>query len=659
MRKFLRSHEPASEQRPTGIPGDRLVVTDLRYRSDIDGMRAVAILAVLCFHAGIGPFRGGFVGVDVFFVISGYLITSIIQKDISLGNFTLGAFYERRARRILPALFATISLTWVLAYFMYMPPEFKSYSASVASTSAFMSNVLFWHEGGYFAAPSEFKPLLNTGSLAVEEQFYVIFPLAMPLLTRCRKATRLLAISCVLAASLCLSVWSSFKTPGAGFYLTPTRVWELMLGALLALSDLPQLRSKMGREILGALGLTMVLWAAFWFSSGTRFPGYSALLPCIGTVLLIYSGTGQSTVMARFLSIKPLVFIGLISYSLYLFHWPLLAMARYYWIKPLSVAAATGLMFFAGVLAILSRRYIEQPFRQRSGVLPRHRLFLYAGCISLFFLGGGLTGFAKQGFPWRYPGYSHMEYRDHIPEYEERKCFLMPDQEVADWQGDQCFVSRSGRPVALVWGDSFAAHLTPGLRSNSSRIDYDVLEYATAICMPIIDEESSWRGGCRAAAEKGLMIAEKYRVSKVLLAGNWHQEAAHYRDFYGEIRKTVAALRSKGIEVAVIGQSPTFTFWDSLDAEYRLKAQHRGTANFYQYLSFEPEFIDQQSREFAGVPIVDPMRFLCQPKQCDILREGKPLYIDGGHLSVAGSTMLVRSIADELNVFGELSEKRR
>jgi peptidoglycan/LPS O-acetylase OafA/YrhL len=621
----------------------------MTYRRDIDGLRGIAVLSVILFHAGFSWFQGGFIGVDVFFVISGYLITSIIQKEIDGGSFTLVNFYERRVRRIMPALFVTIVITWIAALLLYMPPEFKSYSASVATTAAFVSNILFWRQGGYFAGPAEIKPLLNIWSLAVEEQFYLLFPVTMVFLARFRHKTRLFVICLILVTSLTLSIWSTSHAPGAAFFLTPSRAWELMLGAVLAFDFLKVSQSRWIAESASITGLSMIVWSVFSFSSKTHFPGAKAAIPCLGAAFLIYSGLSVKTAIGRILGSQPLVFVGLISYSLYLFHWPVFAFVRYYWILPLPVYVRIAVLFFSTVAALLSWRYIEKPFRSVHKRISRRELCLGAAVASAVFLVIGLIGYVNEGFPRRYPGYVHLQYRDRLGEYNERNCFLLSDQELSEWKGDQCLLSKRGLPTALLWGDSFAAHLVPGIKANTSLMDYDVLQYSVAGCAPILDRESSWRSGCRAAAEEALEIVKNFSVVRVILAVRWDTECRYYDDFFVSIRNTIAALHSRGVEVLIIGQSPTFTFWDSLDVQYRLTISHRQSSNFYPFLSFGDEFISSIRKELAGIPLVDPMEVLCRPQACQILANGKPLYIDGAHLSVLGSTILIRAIAEELN----------
>jgi peptidoglycan/LPS O-acetylase OafA/YrhL len=620
----------------------------VEHRRDIDGLRGLAVLAVVLFHARFSLFQGGFVGVDVFFVISGYLITSIISKDLEDRSFTLAQFYERRVRRILPALIVTVVATWILAYWQYMPPEFKDYSASVASTSVFGSNILFWWQGGYFEGPTEIKPLLNLWSLAVEEQFYLFFPLTMLFLSRFRPSHRQFAIASVLLFSFTLSVARTAEDPEGAFYLTSTRAWELMIGALLAIDGWRVVPKRVVAELEAIAGLGMLAWAFWGFSSRTHFPGVSAAVPCLGAALLIHSGMNHHTWVRRALVFRPLVFIGLISYSLYLFHWPLLAFARYYWIALLPVHITVGVIILAIAAAAFSWRYIEQPFRCRTR-FRRRDLFIGATVASALLMATGVLGAAKEGFPSRFPGYAHMNIRGNLPAYNIETCFLGWRQPVSEWRGQECFLTSLGKPPVLLWGDSFSAHLVPGFKANSSLLEYDVLQYSVSGCAPIVGGESTWRGGCRAAADQALAIAKKYGVTGVILAANWNEELTHYGDGYAGIRRTAEVLKSMGKEVVIIGQTPVFAFWDSLDVQYRLTATHRPTSNYYRFLRVGGEFSHEFKQELSGIPIIDPMDVLCRPQSCQVTANTEPLYIDGAHLSVAGSTILLRSIAAGLN----------
>lgn len=374
----------------------------MHYRREIDGLRAVAVLPVILFHAGIGPFSGGFVGVDVFFVISGYLITAILIGDLERGDFSLWRFYERRARRILPALGVVILAALPFAWAWMTPAELVDFGESIGAVMVFLSNLLFAIEAGYFDTTAEMKPLLHTWSLAVEEQFYLVFPLL--LLGLWRLARRRVAGALILLAlgSLVWAQWSLAQDGGRAFYLTPGRAWELLAGALCAL----HLRGRAGRPqgVLAALGLGLILGAALLFDRGTPFPGISALVPVAGAVLVVLFAH-PGTFAARLLSTRPMVGIGLISYSAYLWHQPIFAFARLRQVEAPGLWQMAALCVLALALAWASWASVEQPFRRvEARWLPQRRqVFLASGMGMVGLLAVGLVLRQGEGFPTRFP----------------------------------------------------------------------------------------------------------------------------------------------------------------------------------------------------------------------------------------------------------------
>ena len=374
------------------------------YRKEIDGLRAVAVVPVILFHAGFETFSGGFVGVDVFFVISGYLITTIILAELEQGKFSLVKFYERRARRILPALFVVMLVCIPFAWFWLLPSDMKDFSQSLVAVSLFLSNILFWRESGYFDTAAELKPLLHTWSLAVEEQYYVMFPLFLLLFWQFGKRFILVTLGLAFVASLALAQWAAYANPAAAFYLLPTRGWELLIGVFAAFY-LYQAKHKNIRnitsEVGGWLGVALILYAVFSYSKATPFPGLYALLPTLGAALVILFATHQTTA-GRFIGSKALVGIGLISYSSYLWHQPLFAFARH-----ISLQGNSDIVFFilstlSLILAHFSWRYIETPFRNQEKVTKKALLPMVFIFISLF-TSTGIIGYLYNGNLWRYP----------------------------------------------------------------------------------------------------------------------------------------------------------------------------------------------------------------------------------------------------------------
>ena len=366
----------------------------MKYRAEIDGLRALAVVPVILFHAGFELFSGGFVGVDVFFVISGYLITTILIEDIENKCFSIINFYERRARRILPALFFVMLMCIPFAWMWMLPSQMKDFSQSLVAVSLFASNILFWRESGYFAAAVEEKPLLHTWSLAVEEQYYVLFPIFLILAWRYGKNRVFWMIVVMAAISLLLSEWGWRNKVNANFFLAPTRAWELFAGSISAF--IVQKQGVKKKNTLALLGLAAVVFSIFFYDETTPFPSVYALMPVLGVVLLVlYAGKG--TIVAKLLSTKAFVGIGLISYSAYLWHQPLFAFARLKFGYVPSFLDYLILIILSFMLAYLSWKYVETPFRIKKK-FTRSRIFRYSLLGIITFLAIGLYGHKSDGF---------------------------------------------------------------------------------------------------------------------------------------------------------------------------------------------------------------------------------------------------------------------
>jgi peptidoglycan/LPS O-acetylase OafA/YrhL len=453
----------------------------MEYRREIDGLRAVAVLAVILFHAGFETFRGGFVGVDVFFVISGYLITTIILAEIEEGTFAILEFYKRRARRILPALFFVMLVCIPFAWFWLLPDDMKDFAQSLVAVSICASNVLFWLEGGYYDADAEIKPLVHTWSLAVEEQYYLIFPLFLLVCRRFGKRRTLIVLGVVFVASLGLAQWGAHSAPLAAFLLLPTRAWELLLGVFAGFYLSKSDRTRFGRqwsEALGALGVVLILCSVVAFNRATPFLGVYALVPTVGTLLFILFAT-QETITGRLVANKAFVGIGLISYSAYLWHQPLFAFARQRSFKEPGAFVFALLSVASLVLGYLSWRYIEGPFRKRANVSDS-RLLLYASIAAGLFVSVGLIGWFVNG---AYGGRSNVP---HVARESER---INVHQDVGSGSersfDDSSRFTTGNTPEVLVWGDSYALHLVHGLVASNPNIK--LVQKVTAFCGPFLD----------------------------------------------------------------------------------------------------------------------------------------------------------------------------
>lgn len=475
----------------------------MKYRAEIDGLRALAVLPVILFHAGFETFGGGFVGVDVFFVISGYLITTIILVDLEQGQFSLLTFYERRIRRIVPALFLVMLACIPFAWFWLLPGDMKDFSQSLVAVSVFASNILFWQESGYFDTAADLKPLLHTWSLGVEEQFYVLYPLLLMCLWYLGKRWFAAVLLGLFFVSLTAAQWASNAMPSAGFYLLPTRGWELLLGAFAALylarADRAGLSARLS-ELAGCLGVILILFAVFVFSDNTPFPGLYALVPTVGTLLVILFAS-QQTVVGQLLGSRMLVGIGLISCSAYLWHQPLFAFARHRSLTEPGHLLFALLSVAALALAYLSWRFVELPFRNRAN-LSRKQVFLWAALGSGFVISVGLLGHLTQGV--------FIE-RPRVTEAMAIESRLVPSRGLSSDCGIVYNESENCQthddPDVLVWGDSYAMHLVPGLIASNP--DTKLVQKTVSACGPILDIAPrfdwggpSWSEQCIATNDK-------------------------------------------------------------------------------------------------------------------------------------------------------------
>ncbi|MBP1857325.1 acyltransferase family protein [Rhizobium herbae] len=457
----------------------------MNYRREIDGLRSVAVIPVVLFHAGFQLFSGGFIGVDIFFVISGYLITSIIIAERDRGVFSLLKFYERRARRILPVLFFVLLCCLPFAWVWMLPAQMASFARSIIAVCLFGSNFLFWHEsGGYFAAASEEQPLLHTWSLAVEEQYYMLFPLFVMLMWRFGRHALIGAIAAVALASLLLAQYGSVNFTTANFYLPNTRAWELLAGSLCAF--LLAGGRQYSSNILSLTGLAIIVFSIFAYDEATPFPSLYALVPVLGAVLVILFASA-GTLTAQLLSTRPMVGVGLISYSLYLWHQPVFALARIRGLTEPSMALMSLLALACVGLAYLSWRFIETPFRKGSGVqlLPTPARMLGGGAITAaLFIGIGLYGVSDNGLQFRLPpdaltALAEQEHHDPVMD----TCLFDKGEASLPHPVRDCLTQHSTASRTILIGDSHAAALAgEALRSfDSNNVDLYVMTHSACV----------------------------------------------------------------------------------------------------------------------------------------------------------------------------------
>ncbi len=669
---LISNFHPEEVQRPHPAGGKAAPV--MGYRADIDGLRAVAVLSVVLYHLGVPGITGGFVGVDVFFVISGFLIARIIHREIVAGTFTLADFYERRARRILPALFVVVLLTIVGAHFLLPPFEYDGFGLSAAATMGFAANFHFKDAIDYFTTAAEFHPLLHTWSLAVEEQFYLFFPLVLIVLKKLRLPR--LGILLLLVASFAASAILTATMPKIAFYMLPFRAWELLIGAVLALEIVPRIRSRYGREVLGISGLALILAAVLFFDKRLFFPGYVAALPVVGAAMVIHAGEGATSLAGRLLSTPPAVFVGVISYSLYLWHWPILALLRQYRAGVTLCAGEMAAAFAASLVgASLSWWLVERPFRHRR-FLDRRAVFALAGAgmagLSAIGLGihftGGMPGRLSPEIQTLVDGTRDWEPRRRAcanPDGIDRLCDLGPAE---------------APKTTLLWGDSHAGALMGAVEVALAGRGEGVRLATTDACPPLLGVRllfpTARAHTCPFFNEDLVTWLEKgdHGIRRVVLAARWAlaatghgvpgedptpvrlarldgstpaglDEAESDRLLFAEgLEASVRRLSAAGLEVVILGNVPEIG-WDVPRALVQAAWRHRDPPSgpSRETADSRSSIADAVIEEIAarhGANVVPIAPILCQP-DCRIVEAGHPLYVDDGHLSTYATRRIV------------------
>ena len=613
----------------------------MKYRADIDGLRAVAVLPVLFFHAGWTVFSGGYVGVDVFFVISGYLITRILADEIADNRFSILGFYERRIRRIFPCLFAVVIASCMAAAILMVPLDFRDFSKSVIAAVLFASNALFYGQSGYFDNESTIKPFLHTWSLSVEEQFYIFFPILLWLIHRYGRDRMFLVLAPLAILSFAISAWGVRHFPAFTFFMSPTRLWELFAGALLALGFAPVVGRRALREGLAWAGLGLIFYAVFSFGSSTPFPGVNALLPVVGAGLLIQYGNGTS--IGWLLSWKPLVFIGLISYSLYLWHWPIIIFSEYYLIQKLSGWGSVAAVAASLAVAALSWRYIERPFRGK-GRVPRRMVFQGAAAIMALTLAASVAGLASDGWASRFPEeVARLESYAATGSPPRDRC--QREEEGAIALQDSCVVGAAAAPSFAVWGDNHALELVSALGEIAQRHGESVMQLTSSFCPPALGMDIRIRPHCRDYNDKVVQfLADDRGIKTVILVSRYERYRRQADAFSAGIRKSVAALRAAGKRVVLVYPVPTA----SVSIPRTLARYVASGADVSSFTIDETAFMLRNAYAFAlldsfteaDVVHIFPHRKLCRDAACLVYANGAPLYFDRQHLTLDGARYL-------------------
>lgn len=641
----------------------------LQYRADIDGLRAVAVLAVVLFHLGVPLISGGFIGVDIFFVLSGFLITSILKNDISNNQFSLLKFWERRIRRIAPALFFVVIFCLLAGWYLLLPDDFKRLSQQVFSVSTFSSNILFYLQSGYFDADNETKPLLHTWSLSVEEQFYFIFPLALYGFKKFFSSSTLKILVSLFLISLVTSIYGVYTYPSATFYLLPTRMWELLLGAIISFCPPCPVLSKKYVELCSVSTLILIGISIFTFNRDTPIPGWAALIPCLSVGLLIWIGGMYRSITSKFLSLKPLVFVGKISYSWYLWHWPIIVFYKYYTPRSLAVYDLTSIFIATFFLSIVSWKFIETPMRthayQRKTVFLTFVLFLLAMITASLFL-QSQKGISNRFSPSAL-AYSQAEHdknpfqsacnRPSLNTIRQDKiCTTNPDSGIP--------------PSFLIWGDSHADAMAPVFYTLSKELGINGYVATYDGCPPILNAYQTGRGTdfyCKEFNNEISRLIERHHIKAIFLVsawGNWmfnqrvhlDKPATTVRptdlpqdinfDALAGLSGTIQVISKRKIHIYLVQTVPTASFDPPRELSLNQTFPRRGDErNFIPIVSYtkirQPIlFISRMNEGNQNLSILDPINYFCDVNRCNISKDGRSLYYNGGHISTFGAEQL-------------------
>ncbi|MDF0668179.1 MAG: acyltransferase family protein [Nitrospira sp.] len=616
----------------------------MHYRPEIDGLRAIAVIPVILFHAGFQLFSGGFVGVDIFFVISGYLITTIILADLEAGRFSILNFYERRARRILPALYLVMASCLPFAWLWLMPSDAKELSKSVMAGLVFVPNIFFWRQSDYFDTATELKPLLHTWSLGVEEQFYVLFPLVLMFAWQLGRKRIIVLLTIMALLSLALAEYAISRKPAATFFLLPTRAWELAMGSLIAFYLEGKERGQFPpvlHQILSLVGLGMIALGSLTFSKETPFPGFSALIPTVGAALIIVFAF-PGTLVGRLLVSRVFVGMGLVSYSAYLWHQPLLSYARHRSLTEPNDLVMMSLVVLAFGLAYLTWRYVETPFR-RGDIVTKNVLWRFASASVVVI---AVSAASLQLI--------HSDSQSGIPSdvqklYRFRTCFFGLGQTFETLLQNQChltegsFVQASSKEPGLsqryvLYGDSVAAHLYPGLLSMVG--ENAIVQLTAGVCQAVRS------GNSRRCNEFYDWFVSEYvpsnSVDAIIVSSDWLTEYKRVgeKEFRMELKELYERL--KGHRVVVYSQAASLSVDIrryvhklenfSMKAPGDLKVGANG-------LTAVNTILQEETAKF-GFDFLDISQLFCSEERCAVARDGIFYFWDTIHLTLPGSVLV-------------------
>lgn len=611
----------------------------IAYRPEIDGLRALAVLPVILFHGGFKQFSGGYIGVDIFFVISGYLITSIILKDIGRGRFSIVQFYERRARRILPALFTVLAISLPFAWFLMVPAELVGFGQSLISVILFCSNIFFLVSSNYFDQTAELKPLLHTWSLGVEEQYYILFPIFLFLVYRYGWKTIFYSVSIFAAVSfLCSEAVWRFGHAEENFFFTPSRAWELMAGSLcgIALARQNRLTSidEMKKNILACIGILLTVVPVFTFDKGTPTPSVYTLIPILGSCLIILYARSEN-VAGKILSVKGFVSIGLVSYSAYLWHQPIFAYMRLFLGEDFTHLIAVALIALTFLLAYLTWRFIERPFRNL-GFLDRRKIFQYSLIGSIIFMSIGGAFIAGKGFISRMPD----DQRDFVQYFDMNENGNYVRSRYNGQSGN--FSNQPDKRKVLIVGDSFSQDFyNMALEANIFEGDEVRTLYLPARCQIYLGKkplsEFVDEADVKMCESRDGLKEQSKNISRadiIILIASWRRWSAQ------SLPETIAALNLRDEQKLIVIGRKSF---GSINLRKLMRTP--GEMRRKTTSPIDPDYIQINRVMKDNLPdavFVDSYSIICgEDKICPVFTpEGRLISYDGSHLTKEGAVYI-------------------
>jgi peptidoglycan/LPS O-acetylase OafA/YrhL len=672
------------------------------YRPDIDCLRAIAVLSVLFFHLKFTPFSGGFVGVDIFFVISGYLITRLIYVEISeTKKFKYSDFYIRRVRRLFPALFFTLLLCFLLAFLLFSPMHFQRFSGALFHVLLGVPNVYFWQESGYFDVHAIFKPLLHTWSLGVEEQFYLVWPLLLALLLKKNNRPFTIVVFLTLAAFSLLSAYQLETKTSLTFFLTPFRIYEFCIGAFLVWAEKHELKKNYVKEIILILGLGLVVGGVLAFDKNTYFPSYRALIPCVGTAMIIYAGSANH--VGKLFRIRALVFIGLRSYSLYLIHWPIIVFYSYLKGVPLSLFEKWTIVASSLALASIMYSYIELPYRYRLSkgrYVDNKAVASRCGLLAAALLSITCSSWVNAGWQWRIETDHSYKASDllklNLKLNDDRTIFCPGWRDVP--VGRFCSVGMIDDAPAevLLIGDSHAEALSPGLDYLGKEIHKKIDVWSFPGCPPIWNTYKIYgtsarkprQKQCKEIIQKWEKYVKRTNYRFVILAARWAMlfEPEQYggmilsRDylvdaknpiqdvkiarelFRSRLRETVTAILKTGKKVILFSQIPLLArdIGECGNVPSYLFSTAAIRRRCDSGVTVEEErnrlkYTDALIKSLASRDVLDIIAsdYMCDESTCRTIVQDTVMYRDTNHLSGRGSVVLAEEYKSLLSAFLE------